>query len=285
MTIDCPWRDGSPLDDVARNLEVDIARAIGGAVSDADERTILLTAHSPDHVRLPALSLFAAVPWGLPPAQHLAWIDVGGGQQLWEEIARDAGLKPFHAGFVGAQTWFAERTGAMEGPPRNIEAAACAADVYRLGGYEVLPTSGRGHAFAEAPEAVESLGAHADLGTRTDGVRVPSLVGLRATGLCLYLPVEFWDSLDPSAQSTLEGAIARHARRTTGAFLLHEQMRASARSVPPPVWVPDEHARLRAIADDALADLGIANTAARAVLESYRIFAALVAERPLDAAV
>ena len=49
----------------------------------------------------PAAAFFTTVPFGLLPNEHVAWIDAGGGQALWEELYAPFGVKPFMAGNTG----------------------------------------------------------------------------------------------------------------------------------------------------------------------------------------
>ena len=49
----------------------------------------------------PATAFFTTVPFGLTPNEHVAWIDAGGGQQLWDELYAPFGVKPFMAGNTG----------------------------------------------------------------------------------------------------------------------------------------------------------------------------------------
>ncbi len=56
----------------------------------------------------PAWAYFTAVPFGLTYAEIDAWIKYGGGQELWDELAGEFGLKNFAAGNTGVQMggWF-----------------------------------------------------------------------------------------------------------------------------------------------------------------------------------
>src|SRR5690349_15596702 len=49
----------------------------------------------------PAAAFFTTVPFGLTPNEHVAWIDAGGGQALWDEIYAPFGVKPFMGGNTG----------------------------------------------------------------------------------------------------------------------------------------------------------------------------------------
>jgi TRAP-type mannitol/chloroaromatic compound transport system substrate-binding protein len=56
-----------------------------------------------------ATNFFAAVPFGLTATELSAWLRYGGGQELWDEVYGNFGLKGFAAGNTGAQMggWFA----------------------------------------------------------------------------------------------------------------------------------------------------------------------------------
>ncbi|MCB1316115.1 MAG: TRAP transporter substrate-binding protein, partial [Leptospiraceae bacterium] len=55
-----------------------------------------------------AAQFFAAVPFGLNAQEMNGWIHYGGGQELWDELYADFGLKPFATGNTGVQMggWF-----------------------------------------------------------------------------------------------------------------------------------------------------------------------------------
>ena len=49
----------------------------------------------------PAAAFFTTVPFGLTPHEHVAWVDAGGGQALWDELYAPFGAKPFMGGNTG----------------------------------------------------------------------------------------------------------------------------------------------------------------------------------------
>src|ERR1041384_1919996 len=51
--------------------------------------------------KMPAAGHFATRPVGLTPAEHVAWVDAGGAQQLWDELYAPFGAKPFMGGNTG----------------------------------------------------------------------------------------------------------------------------------------------------------------------------------------
>ncbi len=58
--------------------------------------------------KMKAFSFFAAVPFGFRPDEMDAWIHHGGGQQLWDEVSAQFGVKPFACSNTGSQMggWF-----------------------------------------------------------------------------------------------------------------------------------------------------------------------------------
>ena len=58
--------------------------------------------------KIASASFFCAVPFGLEANGMRAWLQEGGGQQLWNEVYRPHGLKPFPAGSTSMQMggWF-----------------------------------------------------------------------------------------------------------------------------------------------------------------------------------
>lgn len=55
-----------------------------------------------------ALHFFSTVPFGMTAVEHAAWLRHGGGQELWDELAAERGLKVFYSGNSGSQSagWF-----------------------------------------------------------------------------------------------------------------------------------------------------------------------------------
>jgi TRAP-type mannitol/chloroaromatic compound transport system substrate-binding protein len=58
--------------------------------------------------RMPAAGFFTSVPFGLGPIEHQAWIELRGGQALWDELYRPHGVRAFLAGNTGPSMggWF-----------------------------------------------------------------------------------------------------------------------------------------------------------------------------------
>jgi TRAP-type mannitol/chloroaromatic compound transport system substrate-binding protein len=80
-------------------------------VLDAVARGTMQMGHSsPTYWRgtLPAAPIFSSVPFGMLNSEHKAWMDHGGGLELWRELYGVQGVVPFVAGNTGAQMggWF-----------------------------------------------------------------------------------------------------------------------------------------------------------------------------------
>jgi len=49
----------------------------------------------------PAVGLPRPLPFGLTPAEHVAWVEAGGGRALWDDLYKPFGVKPFMGGNTG----------------------------------------------------------------------------------------------------------------------------------------------------------------------------------------
>lgn len=58
--------------------------------------------------KVPALTLFAAVPFGPEAGEYIAWLKFGGGKELFEEIYHEQGIHGVHCGVIApeASGWF-----------------------------------------------------------------------------------------------------------------------------------------------------------------------------------
>lgn len=50
-----------------------------------------------------AFNFFTTVPFGLTGLEHAAWMQYGGGQELWDELSADFGIKGFQGSSTGTQ--------------------------------------------------------------------------------------------------------------------------------------------------------------------------------------
>lgn len=63
-----------------------------------------------------AYNFFTAVPFGLTAAEMDAWLNFGGGQELWDELGKGFGVKGFACGNTGVQMggWFNKEINTLE---------------------------------------------------------------------------------------------------------------------------------------------------------------------------
>ncbi|MEJ8474808.1 TRAP transporter substrate-binding protein [Roseibium algae] len=66
--------------------------------------------------KAPAAVFYTAIPFGLLPLEHVAWIEQGGGQALWDELYAPFNIKAVMAGNTGVQMggWFNREINGLE---------------------------------------------------------------------------------------------------------------------------------------------------------------------------
>jgi TRAP-type mannitol/chloroaromatic compound transport system substrate-binding protein len=81
----------------------EVLDAVGGGQAELGHTAAVFWAG-----KMPAAPFFLAVPMGLVPHEHVAWIEAGGGQSLWDALYAPFGVKPFLAGNTGMSMggWF-----------------------------------------------------------------------------------------------------------------------------------------------------------------------------------
>ena len=105
----------------------EVLGAVGNGVADIGH-----TASFYWQGKMPAAAFFTTVPFGLTPAEHVAWIEAGGGQALWDELYAPFGVKPFMGGNTGVCMggWFRRET---QEPGRSARAEVALARPGRRG--------------------------------------------------------------------------------------------------------------------------------------------------------
>ena len=115
-----------------------------------------------------AATLFTTMPFGLDPAGHNAWIAMGGGQALWDDLYAPLGVKPFLAGnsdfTMGG--WFKQELNSLEDlKGLRLRVAGLGGQIYeRLGATPALlpPPQIFGALKSGAIDGVEFLGPFSD---------------------------------------------------------------------------------------------------------------------------
>ena len=107
----------------------EVLDAVGGNVAEMGH-----TASFYWQGKLPAAAFFTTVPFGLTPGEHVAWVDAGGGQALWDELYAPFGVKPFMGGNTGVCMggWFrSEIKGHADLSGTKIRSLGLGGEVYR----------------------------------------------------------------------------------------------------------------------------------------------------------
>ena len=158
---------------------------------------------------------FTSVPFGMTTQEWTAWIKFGGGQELWDELSGEFGLKKLPVGSTGTQAggWFNKEIESpddfkglkmrMPGPGGQVITKMGASSVSLPGGqiYENLVSG--------AIEATEWVGPYNDYFMKfyeaakyyyTGGMHEPG------GGLALGLNAEWWGSLSDTERAIITAA-------------------------------------------------------------------------------
>ncbi|MCF1505301.1 TRAP transporter substrate-binding protein [Afifella sp. H1R] len=175
--------------------------------------------HSADYYyqgKLTGYSFFCAVPFGFMPAEIDAWIQKGGGQELWDEVGGQFGIKHLPGGNSGSQMggWFNKKMQTVDdfkGLKMRIPGfggdviTALGGTSVTLAGSEILPALQSG-----TIDATEWVGPWNDLAFGLYKVaKNYHYPGFHEPGSLLSFGISrpFWDGLSESDQ-TLMTAIA-----------------------------------------------------------------------------
>ena len=217
---------------LARRLEVatagrySIERLVGSVTSD------LSFGDAQAHLALhPGFGFFAGLPGdeGLPAAEFSGWLELGGGQLLWDELAQPFGLKPLLAGHSsGLGLWSNVRLAEVSdlaGLP--AAASGLGARVLKLLGADMVAVSAQDLKAALASGRISladwagSLPAVAfDLGPLAQCFYQP---GLNAGGTAVSLTVArpLWDGLTAADQVIFAACAAEEHRLGVAEAKLH----------------------------------------------------------------
>ncbi len=197
--------------------------------------------------KMPVSQLFLAVPFGLTPLEHAAWIEHGGGQALWDELYGDFGVRPFMAGNTGMSMggWFRQEIHSLSDlRGLRFRMPGLGGDLYQPMGIvqvslppgETLPALQSG-----AIDAAEFAGPFSDLALgfyqAAPYYYGPGLHEPNGTGECIVNRAIF-EALPGDLQ-----AVVTEACRAENAFALAESERMNAEALKS--LVEDHGVRLR----------------------------------------
>ena len=302
LTLALPWRDATagPADRahrIARRLEAALDgrwrivlrhRTEDGIAALAAETADLYLGTENDNLPYhPAFAFFAALPGaGTFNAEDLvAWLRVGGGQELWNELAAGFGVKPFLAGHLGRWPglWSArpiDSLADLEGARIAVEGLA--RDVVRGVGGEPAAIAADDMAAALAAgdiAAAEYGGPLASLELGLPGVaRHIAGFGINEGGIGLSLGIRhaLWDRLGATDRLVVAAVLAEETQSALAELRAHEKLlRALIRDRHGVTFRPlpsDVAIALDRVAEAVVADAGSGDVMARRIDRSYHAF-------------
>src|SRR5215208_3329172 len=248
----------------------EVLDAVGGGVAEMGH-----TASFYWQGKMPAAAFFTTVPFGLTPGEHVAWVDAGGGQALWDELYAPFGVKPFMGGNTGVCMggWFRnEIKGKADLNGTKIRSLGLGGEVYRRLGAtpqttppaEILTSLQSG-----VIDAVEFVGPGTDIALGLYRVApfyyYPGFNKPNGTGECI-VSLAAWNALESELKSVVAHACAVEANfalaemerlNTEALAALTGQHRVQLRAFP-----ADVIAAARRTSSDGRADLGARRAAA-----------------------
>jgi len=233
----------------------------------------------------PAAAFYTTVPFGLTPGEHVAWVEAGGGQALWDELYAPFGVKPFMGGNTGVCMggWFRRDVKALDDlKGLKIRALGLGGEVFRRLGATPQTTS-PGEILTSLQsgvlDAAEFVGPGTDIALGLYRVAPlyygPGFNKPNGTGECI-VSLRAWNALPGDLK-----AVVAHACAAEAAFALAEMERLNAEALA--ALTSRHNAQLRSFpadlvaaarrqAADVLAEVAARSEAARRVHESYVAF-------------
>jgi TRAP-type mannitol/chloroaromatic compound transport system substrate-binding protein len=258
----------------------EVLDAVGGGVAEIGH-----TASFFWQGKQPAAAFYTTVPFGLTPNEHVAWVEAGGGQALWDELYRPFGVKPFMGGNTGVCMggWFRREVKTLDDVKGlKIRSLGLGGEVYRrLGATPQTTPPGEILTSLQSGvlDAAEFVGPGSDIALGLYRV-APNYYGPgfnkpNGTGECI-VSLKAWEALDADLK-----AIITHACATEASFALSEMERLNAEALAALIekhnvqlrgFPAEVVAAARKVSVDVLADLAARSDMARKVHDSYAAF-------------
>ena len=258
----------------------EVLDAVGGGVAELGH-----TASFYWQGKMPAAAYFTTVPFGLTPNEHVAWVEAGGGQALWDELYKPFNVKPFMGGNTGVCMggWFRRAVASLDDMRGlKIRSLGLGGEVYRrLGATPQTTPPGEILTSLQSGvlDAAEFVGPGTDISLGLYRVAPvyygPGFNKPNGTGECI-VSLKAWDALEADLK-----AIVAHACATEASFALSEMERLNAEAL---AALTSKHnvqlksfpaevvAAARKVAADVLGELAARSDLARKVHESYAAF-------------
>ncbi|MEA3022616.1 MAG: hypothetical protein QOK01_1468 [Alphaproteobacteria bacterium] len=233
----------------------------------------------------PAAAYYTTVPFGLTPMEHVAWVDAGGGQALWDELYAPFGVKPFMGGNTGVCMggWFRRELKSLDDlKGLKVRSLGLGGEVYRRLG-ATPQTTPPGEILTSLQSGVldgaEFVGPGTDIALGLYRVAPlyygPGFNKPNGTGECV-INLKVWEGLAGDLK-----AIIAHACAAEASFALSEMERLNAQALAALTernnvrlmsFSADVVAAARRQAADILAELATRSDIARRINDSYADF-------------
>jgi TRAP-type mannitol/chloroaromatic compound transport system substrate-binding protein len=228
----------------------EVLDAVGGGVAELGH-----TAAFYWQGKQPAAAFYTTVPFGLTPQEHVAWVDAGGGQALWDELYAPFGVKPFMGGNTGVCMggWFRREVKSLdELRGIKIRSVGLGGEIYRRLGAtpqttpvaEILTSLQSG-----LLDAAEFVGPGTDIALGLHRVAPfyygPGFNKPNGTGECI-VSSKAWQAADSETK-----AIITHACATEANYALSEMERLNAEALA--ALVTRNNVQLREFSADVVA--------------------------------
>ena len=234
-----------------------------------------------------ALHFFSAIPFGMSAVETTAWLRYGGGQELWDEIYAERGLKPFYSGNSGTQSagWFKKPITKVE------DLAGLNMRIAGLGG-EAMRKLGVNAVLLPPPEIFPAFQSGAIDAAEWVGPMLDQAFGLQKVANHCYLPAfhepsaalevvvnqDAYNSLPAHLQAVIANAAEATSVETTAQFdyfnaVALQQLKDKGVQFAP--FPEDVIAALKKAVGEVMAENAGKNPAFAKVQESYNAFLAL----------
>ena len=229
-----------------------------------------------------AFSFFTTVPMGMTSGEIMAWVDHGGGQQIWDELSAEFNIKAFQTGNTGHQTggWFKREMNSLEDfKGLKIRMPGLGGEVIRrMGGAAVLLSGGEIYQALQsgAIDATEWVGPWNDyaLGFYREAPYYYA-PGFHEPGAALSLGINLnvWNKFTPSEQAMVKIACMKCNSHSVGEYN-HENGRAlnilkTEHGIQPRFFSSEIMTQIGRISDDVVAEVGSTDARTQKVYASY----------------
>lgn len=235
--------------------------------------------------KLPVAAFFTAVPFGMTAPEMNAWIEWGGGIELWREAYAPFNLHPMVAGNTNVQMggWFNREINSLDDlQGLKMRIPGLAGEVWeRAGGTAVVLPGGEVFTSLQrgAIDATEWVGPYNDLA-----------LGLHAIADYYYYPgwhepgavleaivnIDAWNSLPVDLQAIVENAAAAANNSMTNEFSARNasslKTLVEAHGVEVRPFPEDVIARLREISEEIILEAREEDDLSRRIVDSFLAF-------------